>query len=273
MGRLIRKSRTDLLVFVLFVLMVHVYLWCEVCLVIPSYHTMNTTTVLAHYAVLAWLYFHIMTNAFALRLAQSSGTTAARKAHRKAFWEYCVRCADHFPPRSHHCVKCDMCVLRHNHHCQLLGCCVGAANQRHYMVAVTYIGLASVYVNALNFWFVGETQGGYGPWTWLCLALPHVMALTGMLSALQLFVCVVTSLAYVGSFLTLWHLRLMLVQIGTGQTRYERHTKLREYDRGMPANLYDVLGPRWYLAWVWPWVTSEPTDDGMSYKEVLSKCH
>lgn len=114
-------------------------------------------------------------------------------------------------------------------------------------------------------------MGGATFGTLLSVMFPHVALVTGNLTFFQLFVSLMTLIAYVVMVLTTWLLQIQFVQIRDGQTKYEKKKNIRIYDRGVWTNVHDFLGPRWYLIWAWPWVNSQPTDDGLSYNIETAK--
>ena len=271
MGGLIPRSGTDKLVFSIFLLGGHLYLWYEMNLVLPFYN-LPILQVIIHYTIAAWTYFQILANIFRMRFANSAGDPALRASKYRPFWKWCEWCQSLFPPRSHHCKLCGSCILRRDHHCWFAGCCVGTSNYQYYVVAIGYIWFAAIYGNVINFVYVGETLGGFGLWSLFCVCAPHVAALTGQLSALQIFVSVMTTIAYLVSVLTTWLLVIQALQIRDGQTKFERSKGIQNYkQRSLDENVRATLGSRWLLIWVWPWTNSEITDDGMSYDEVTDK--
>ncbi|ELU16715.1 hypothetical protein CAPTEDRAFT_113639 [Capitella teleta] len=180
-------------------------------------------------------------------------------------WRYCTSCIGYQPLRSHHCRQCDVCVLKRDHHCWFSGCCVGHANQRFYCCMIVNVWLAAIYANCFHLDFLSHVMGGLGFSTWLCVILPHVAALTGFLSLNQFFVAVISFLALFSLIMLTWLLCIQLAQLRHGQTKYERLKGYITYDLGFIGNARYMLGSRWFLAWLLPWLPSPLPGDGISF--------
>ncbi|XP_044749145.1 palmitoyltransferase ZDHHC20-A-like isoform X1 [Coccinella septempunctata] len=58
---------------------------------------------------------------------------------------YCMKCHQIKPDRAHHCSSCESCVLKMDHHCPWTNNCVGFANQKSFMLMLTYGTLACLF--------------------------------------------------------------------------------------------------------------------------------
>ncbi|EJD37742.1 zf-DHHC-domain-containing protein [Auricularia subglabra TFB-10046 SS5] len=55
----------------------------------------------------------------------------------------CRRCGGRKPERAHHCRVCNRCVLKYDHHCPGINQCVGIYNERHFVLFMFYLVLAT----------------------------------------------------------------------------------------------------------------------------------
>lgn len=63
---------------------------------------------------------------------------------------------------------------------------------------------------------------------------------------------------------------ILLIQINvlvTGKMLLEKHTRYANYDCGLKNNVINILGIRWYLVWLCPWIHSPLLVEGGSIKE------
>ncbi|KAI0342615.1 zf-DHHC-domain-containing protein [Trametopsis cervina] len=84
----------------------------------------------------------------------------------KAAVTKCRKCGEMRPERAHHCRICKRCVLKYDHHCPVrINQCVGLHNERHFVLFLVYLSIAS-FVYAYAGWEqVLSALGWYGePW-------------------------------------------------------------------------------------------------------------
>jgi palmitoyltransferase len=80
----------------------------------------------------------------------------------------CRKCMQMRPERSHHCRICNRCILKFDHHCPWINQCVGIHNERHFVMFMAYLCLASFCFITMGFdkakiamglsWPVGSTH-------------------------------------------------------------------------------------------------------------------
>ncbi|KAH7903924.1 DHHC palmitoyltransferase-domain-containing protein [Hygrophoropsis aurantiaca] len=165
----------------------------------------------------------------------------------------CRKCGQTRPERAHHCRICNRCVLKFDHHCPVrINQCVGLHNERHFVLFMAYLVLATFFLGILGYGKALDALGiHYNNWPHAVPALAFI--LTYMLS-------VVLCLA-VGIMLA-WH----VWGVARGETSVEAQdhevyrrvatarddTFVNSYDVGARRNLelFFNVGPGGY-----PWYT------------------
>ncbi len=269
------RSLRDWGAFILFIFGGHLYLWYQVYMVLPFYHQDETITLIVyiHYIFAALAYINILGNLFLMRkinikvqLCQNNDEIYGSIPG----WKICMKCGGDSPPRSHHCKVCDICVVRRDHHCWFAASCVGLQNHRQYMIILIWVLVTAIYGNIFDFQYIGYEMGGHSIITWLCIFTPHVAVVLGAFTLKQFFIAFMTFCAYFFMVLVCVLLREQIIQIKTGQTKYERKYNIRTYDRGTWNNIKEVLGRNWYLIWFIPCIPSQLPLDG-NYTEQTDK--
>ncbi|XP_078064654.1 putative palmitoyltransferase ZDHHC24 [Mustelus asterias] len=183
-------------------------------------------------------------------------------------WGYCYVCESHTPQRCSHCYDCKVCVLRRDHHCVFFGQCVGHANYRYFLCCISHLWLGLLYAIVLNTEiFIEFLQEGVSLHSLFLLIMPWAMLITGQVSfpvfcfAFVADTCVVGFL-FVSAFL-LFHLQLLWRGLTTKEWSAGRYGL---YDLGWRRNVTQVLGERWYLAWLCPLLPSELPGDGVTFE-------
>ncbi|XP_067937436.1 palmitoyltransferase ZDHHC21-like [Watersipora subatra] len=101
--------------------------------------------VMKTHAVAFYMFFSIMTIASLIRSAffHPGKIPTYTGSMAQADWEYCSKCNQKRPPRSHHCKRCRHCVTRMDHHCPWINNCVGEDNHFAFIQLIFYsIGLS-----------------------------------------------------------------------------------------------------------------------------------
>lgn len=169
---------------------------------------------------------------------------------------YCDICKQNRPSRSWHCKTCNACIVRRDHHCVFLAQCIGRYNQRYFICFLIHVTTSLAYAGYYNF-FVVAWQ--YEP---IEFAIASAKILNPLLSYFWSEPIGVREL-----FILFWYMNLIVFLINSvllykhlknvinGVTWYESKKKVVA-DTDWLSNVRSVLGTRWYLAILWPFVDS-----------------
>lgn len=265
---LLPRNRRDRSLFIFMVVGIPFAVLWEGCVVLPNYHTYFSTIVLIHILVSCFIVFNIFGNMYLLKRVDASGKQKSLPAILKQEWRYCHLCELNSPPRSYHCPICNECILKRDHHCMFTGCCVGYHNQRYYLVAILYIWIGAIYGVSYQWDYCFQQLGGLRFGSVLVLIAPHFAWVFGAVSSFGFLVAVLHTLGMVVLLITSYLLLIQLLVIFYGQTQYERKHNIESYNLGFKCNLLDVLGTRWYLVWLFPWIPSAQSGDGLHFSHV-----
>ncbi|KAF9223797.1 zf-DHHC-domain-containing protein [Gyrodon lividus] len=144
----------------------------------------------------------------------------------------CKRCGEMRPERAHHCRICNKCVLKYDHHCPVrINQCVGLHNERHFVLFMAYLAVATFFLSFLGYSHALDALGiTYVPWTHtlpqLCFILIYILSVV---------ICIAITL------MLLWH----LWGIARGETSVEAqdHEVYRNIAKGRGEtflNSYDL---------------------------------
>jgi len=85
----------------------------------------------------------------------------------KAATSKCRKCGQDKPERTHHCRICNHCVLKYDHHCPWINQCVGVYNERHFVLFMVYLCIATFCFCILGYPQLFESLGlTYEPDGW-----------------------------------------------------------------------------------------------------------
>jgi palmitoyltransferase len=130
---------------------------------------------------------------------------------------------------------------------------------------VTYMVVTGIYCNLFNLDFVRSVKGDFGFWAFLSYFGPHVGWFLGYYDVYVFWITAMTTVGSLMLFLFSWLLQIQIAQITRGQTKYEREKGIEAYNRGWRRNWVDVLGTRWFLAWLCPWIPSPLEGNGLEF--------
>ncbi|VDP16655.1 unnamed protein product [Soboliphyme baturini] len=215
--------------------------WCG--FVVPA------TLVLFLYLNFAGNLWKVMTVTSGCRRVASELVSATNR-----HWKYCYSCALQCPPRGSHCVTCDDCVLKRDHHCVFAGCCIGYRNHRYYIVAVFHGWLLSQ-LALCSIWSV----------VWKQLVAPQLALIARLISCYQFLLATLLMSGLVACAFFGYLFCFQVYLVCTGQTYQEHLTGISCYNLGPLQNLRQIVGDRYVLVWLWPFVTSKLPGNGIDF--------
>lgn len=181
-------------------------------------------------------------------------------------WRFCPFCECNAPSRSFHCFTCKTCILRRDHHCVFTGNCIGHENHRYYMMLLFYTALAALYASIMNMdiaWTIVGTS--WFPLSLLILIFPFFAwvigytTVTNMLLSAMMLLCFVVMCSMTA--LLCYHLK----NLYRGQITHESSHKITKYNLGWRENVRTVMGQRWRVAWISPWILSTLPGNGLEF--------
>lgn len=263
----IPQKPSDYVAFLFMIVMLWVIALFELFVVLPLYHEPFSSWWCLHVFCGFFFWLNVFANFFFLITTDTTGKNLGMPSVLKPGWTYCPFCQLNAPPRAHHCQVCNECVLKRDHHCIFAGKCVGFRNYRYYMFLALYLWLGAFYANAFHHEYVTSEIGSFSVATVLTMVTPILMWMLGYTTLYGFFISFMTGLSIFAFILFSGMLFFQIRIISRGQTSYERKKKKKEYDLGWKQNFLDVFGEKWYLAWIWPTVSSPLPGDGTNYKK------
>ncbi|KAI0036456.1 zf-DHHC-domain-containing protein [Vararia minispora EC-137] len=146
----------------------------------------------------------------------------------------CSKCKVTRPERAHHCRVCNRCVLKYDHHCPVrINQCVGINNERHFVLFMAYLVIATFFFALLGFPHVADAFGlnSYEMhWNYYIPAIYF---------AITYILCLVMSFAV--AVMLGWH----LFSVSVGETAVEAHDhdtyrRIAKERGGQFVNSYDL---------------------------------
>lgn len=162
----------------------------------------------------------------------------------------CKLCQDRWkPPRAHHCKTCHRCIFRMDHHCPWINNCVGFANQKLFILFLSYTalsGIASLLLLACSavYWLWSQKS-------WSDAAPPGSGSL--IFCGIVTVECLAVVL-FVGDFLQeqIESIQMNSTLVETYQRTHGERSTFMEHFRG-------IFG-RNMMVWPLPWCTAPPPD-------------
>lgn len=268
-GNLLPRSLIDLLPFAFLITIIPITYWFEIWVALPGLYSFQTDT--STYCILFtighFLLLNIVGNLLGVVMTDTSirGRTMPSVGSPSAEG-YCQSCATATPPRSYHCPTCNICILRRDHHCLFTACCIGHYNYRYFLMFLFHMFFATAFCLPYNVMFLWEFCTWANSIAVAKVLFPFLMFLYGPNFSGEQGYLLVCAVSFGGMlFIGLWfyfHLRLAM----SGRLVHELRYNISLYDRGLTENMKEVLGERWYLVWISPFIKSPPTSDGIHFK-------
>lgn len=261
------KNIRDALVTAFVFVIIPVIYYFELFLVLPRYHKQWSLVYNFHFLMGTFIMYNVCSNFMAIMLTDTSIKGRILPTDLKPDWRFCSVCETVAPPRSWHCDTCKVCILKRDHHCYFTSCCIGHYNHRYFLVFVFYMFVATMYASYYNTSFVWDYIT-FDSWKSIFkIVFPlATLFMEWTENQLNLFLILIVLLggAFTGVLL-FFHIDLMLKSVVT----HERNQKSK-YDRDQIENIKVVLGDKWYLVWLSPWVESKLPCDGIDWSNIVS---
>lgn len=149
----------------------------------------------------------------------------------------CGRCDAYKPPRSHHCRICGRCIVRMDHHCPWMNNCIGARNQKHFILFLTYTWAQCVFILVLVVVRLSSCDAS------LYACFP------GLVGRLTISIVTLSILALVFVSSMLYN---QVYAILTGIGTIDRMKRRTRHIHHMPLELTDVFGDDPLYLWFFP---------------------
>lgn len=272
-ARHLPKSKSDFSAFCFLLAAIHSIGLFELFVVLPSIYSTTThapdengfSLYYFHVFMGIFIYTNVILNLYKVMTTNTSTRGKVLPSILRSGWRFCSVCESNSPPRSFHCFVCKSCILKRDHHCTFTGNCIGLYNHRYYISLVFYMCLAAGYSCFLNFDFMYHLFGSTSIKSLLTVLFPMVSWIFFHTDAMTSFQVLMTSLCIVGFFLCGGLLAYHLINALKGQIVYERTYNIDTYDLGWKANVSLLLGTKWKLAWLFPFIQSPIPCDGLEF--------
>lgn len=266
------RNLHDFVLFTFIVCILPIFYWFEVFLVLPSMHPVYSIWYIIHTAIGTFILINITGNFVFMVLADTSiRGEFMPSTPLSSRWKYCVICETVTPPRSWHCSICNVCILKRDHHCQFGGCCIGHQNHRYFIYFLTYLTIGCIYALYFNTFFIYK----FFKFSYLNV-LKFIFPLAVMTLGLDFSVEHCYTLFYVINLLGTFSALFFLYYHGSSAIRglimYEKSHKIYDYDSGsIKENMLQILGDKWYLTWILPFINSKLPGDGINWVKCSPK--
>ncbi|SCU79514.1 LANO_0A06524g1_1 [Lachancea nothofagi CBS 11611] len=238
---------------------------------------------------------------YVLAIKSNPGKPPSNFSPREGQWRnYCRRCNNFKPERTHHCKTCDQCVLVMDHHCPWTMNCVGHRNFAHFMRFLFWVIFTTSYLGVmlgqriLDHWHLRNSHA-FVHTTELCfLAINTPLNAFVWLTMIMLFVrCVNNQILNGMTQIESWemerienllHRRRLIPQLLVNLREFYPNSELTgdddkhrlndgrklpvedivcfPYDLTVSTNACTFMGP--FYSWLLPW--GQPAGDGVNFE-------
>lgn len=240
----------------------------EIIIVLPSFYERWSFWYSYHFVLTNFLFGNILCNYAAVMRCDTSVKGNPPILKNNANGRYCSLCDCLSPLRSWHCSICNSCILKRDHHCNFTSCCIGHYNHRYFFMLMFYMALTVAYETFYNVSFLTKIINFVDL---LALMVTFHVGLIPLLNGIEFenkhlyllfsILMIVAGIFALVHFINHVHLIMEgLVTIESGKSKRKKH--IINYNCGTLENIRNVLGKRWYLVWISPFMKSELLHDG-----------
>lgn len=271
-NRHLKRFLEHIIYFVLVVLLIPGIFYFELNVVAPIVvppFKINTLPFWIHHSCAVFLLLNIVGNLIYGILTDTSIRGRILRTTNNPNWTFCAVCESMRPPRAWHCDLCNICVLKRDHHCPYMACCVGYYNHRYFIMFTMHVFIAMLYSFYYNVYFLAK----FITWNHGLVIAKFMLPLVGLVydfgsgvegESLYIFMILANIIvATLTGFLTYYHFYNILKGKTTPERKHFSEDSM--YDRGWRTNLVEVLGARWYLTWISPFIRSPLPGNGIEW--------
>lgn len=260
------RTLSDFFSMTFILTIVPIIYWFELWVVLPAIYEYGSLSYILHFFFGNFIMLNIVGNFTYIVFCDTStgrDIMPISAANTKNGWRLCALCETLAPPRSWHCSICNICILKRDHHCIFTGCCIGHFNHRYFIMFLLYLFIATTYSFCYNNLFIWNRIHFEFPISLIKIIFPIAIFIFGFDGSINQFYLILYIVSAVGMLYTgvLWIYHICLVF--KGNVANENNKKIHIYDLGWKQNIKEVLGDRWYLTWILPYIKSQLPHNGI----------
>ncbi|CAK1603058.1 unnamed protein product [Parnassius mnemosyne] len=260
----LKRILEHILYLVIIFILVPVFLYFELCVVLPAILEEWSVPYVIHYCCAIFLLLNIVGNMIFGMFTDTSVKGKVSLFVDKEDWTMCAACEFPRPPRAWHCDTCNVCILKRDHHCTFFACCIGYYNHRYFMLFTLDIFVAMLYAFYFNVQFLAH----FISWNHGFIIIKFIFPLASFVldfGTETIYVFLVVLNFIVGlftGFLFIYHFNNILKGKITPENKNDSKSM---YDKGWKSNLIEVFGSRWYVTWISPFIHSPLPGNGVQW--------